>query len=490
RKYVGICIDFVQMSAQLCTHPVGESNSRLANECTKCTHFRRGLTMRGKWQVILDSFSVGGLHDGLEPVGTDVQRGISRRLPTNVLPAGIWRGGGAAGEPEQSCGKESRILGPQRLSGVEDTSMSDEPHTPSTGSKAGDDEERQKTDEERMMEEIAEQKDLIDTLTGDTCEEIAHRAPHEKRLGQLEFKYQLLVEKKRQARVLLKFQELYGDIFSEPCLICLNDIHVNASEKLTETFICCTDWTGVGQQGSGSKLPICPAFTLILYSGGIVSELEKSQEKAKELLLKAANLGFISANSSLAGYYFCGANGSEKNVEEAYFRASVTFALDNTDKNAAKVLGSFHFEKHQILAEPSSYLACYYTNIWTKDDRDGMASFFYSNSLLRLAEHLHGDNSIDGSYALPAAISWLRKSRGMGFEKAREQLKQWEIHTQNSCGNCGKEAQGGEKFKQCSKCKAQWYCSKECQVEAWRDGHKKDCKRASILKFEDYINAE
>lgn len=31
----GICIEFVQMSAQLCTHHVGESNSRLANECTK-----------------------------------------------------------------------------------------------------------------------------------------------------------------------------------------------------------------------------------------------------------------------------------------------------------------------------------------------------------------------------------------------------------------------------------------------------------------------
>ena len=52
------------------------------------------------------------------------------------------------------------------------------------------------------------------------------------------------------------------------------------------------------------------------------------------------------------------------------------------------------------------------------------------------------------------------------------------------------EAQEGVKFKQCSKCKAQWYCSKECQVEAWRAGHNKDCKRARMLKFEDYLNAE
>ena len=53
------------------------------------------------------------------------------------------------------------------------------------------------------------------------------------------------------------------------------------------------------------------------------------------------------------------------------------------------------------------------------------------------------------------------------------------------CGNCYKEAEAGEKFKQCSKCRALWYCSKECQVEAWRAGHKQDCKRATILKFED-----
>ncbi|EJK62634.1 hypothetical protein THAOC_16741 [Thalassiosira oceanica] len=65
--------------------------------------------------------------------------------------------------------------------------MRDEPHAPLTGPKAENDEERQKTDEERLLDEIAEQKELIDALPGDAKEGFVHMAPHEKKLGQLEF---------------------------------------------------------------------------------------------------------------------------------------------------------------------------------------------------------------------------------------------------------------------------------------------------------------
>ena len=32
-----------------------------------------------------------------------------------------------------------------------------------------------------------------------------------------------------------------------------------------------------------------------------------------------------------------------------------------------------------------------------------------------------------------------------------------------------------EKFKQCAKCKAAWYCPRDCQVRAWHGSHKIDC---------------
>ena len=116
----------------------------------------------------------------------------------------------------------------------------------------------------------------------------------------------------------------------------------------------------------------------------------------------------------------------------------------------------------------------------------------YSQSLARLSDHLllHDGTKIHESNAVPAVLSWLRKSHDMEYNEAVDWLKKLESECQRFCGNCSKEAEAGEKYKQCSKCRAQWYCSKECQVEAWRAGHKKDCKRASILKFEDYINAE
>ena len=33
-----------------------------------------------------------------------------------------------------------------------------------------------------------------------------------------------------------------------------------------------------------------------------------------------------------------------------------------------------------------------------------------------------------------------------------------------------------EKIKKCKACKLVEYCSRECQVKDWKNGHKKDCK--------------
>lgn len=40
------------------------------------------------------------------------------------------------------------------------------------------------------------------------------------------------------------------------------------------------------------------------------------------------------------------------------------------------------------------------------------------------------------------------------------------------CGNCGKEANN-----RCKQCKMEWYCSKECQILRWTNGHKEFCKK-------------
>jgi len=45
------------------------------------------------------------------------------------------------------------------------------------------------------------------------------------------------------------------------------------------------------------------------------------------------------------------------------------------------------------------------------------------------------------------------------------------------CANCNRAAPGGATFKQCVRCRAAWYCTKTCQVNAWKSGHKFDRKQ-------------
>ena len=443
--------------------------------------------------------------------------------------------------------------------------MSEEPRTQSPGPESGKDaadEEHQLTDEERMLEEIAQQRammigalpDDIDDFSDDV---LLNWAPHEKKLGQLEFQYQLFVERKRVARELAKFEEMYGAVYSEPCLMCLENIHVHADEDLINLFGCCGGFicAACGQELDGgiNKCPLCRnpftaddisknktqvmalaergvswAQTSLgksmmiggtqgfkkqereglkwiekaaaqnypsalcclsgLYRTGFAS-VEKSQVKANELLMRSANLGDAFTNSSLAKFHSTGSDGFEEDPNEAIFRATVAHALDASNALAAMTLG-FYLKPEQA-TESSPYLACYYLNIAANEDKDGTACYFCSNELVDLSKHLlHSQDRIPGFNVMPSAFFWLRKSRDMGYSKARKVLKEWESVGQSRCANCSKEAKTGEKFKQCSKCKAQWYCSKECQVEAWKAGHKKDCKRATILKFEDYLNAE
>jgi len=104
------------------------------------------------------------------------------------------------------------------------------------------------------------------------------------------------------------------------------------------------------------------------YRDGLQSAIGKSQEKANELLLKAANLGHGVSNSTLAKFYFDGMNGFDKDPAEGFFRASFAFALDGSASNALFV-GMYHHR--ELIPEPSPYLACYYLNIATANENVG-----------------------------------------------------------------------------------------------------------------------
>ena len=53
----------------------------------------------------------------------------------------------------------------------------------------------------------------------------------------------------------------------------------------------------------------------------------------------------------------------------------------------------------------------------------------------------------------------------------------------NTCANCGNKSRVKQEFKACARCKTCHYCSKKCQVEHWKAGHKVDCKGHWIEEF-------
>jgi len=52
------------------------------------------------------------------------------------------------------------------------------------------------------------------------------------------------------------------------------------------------------------------------------------------------------------------------------------------------------------------------------------------------------------------------------------------------CSNCGKVA-----TQRCSKCKNQWYCSRECQLKQWK-AHKALCEIISNNRREEDVKNE
>jgi MYND finger len=52
------------------------------------------------------------------------------------------------------------------------------------------------------------------------------------------------------------------------------------------------------------------------------------------------------------------------------------------------------------------------------------------------------------------------------------------------CANCHKHQAfmaAGEHVKWCSRCQCVRYCSRRCQAEHWRDGHRRVCKGLAAL---------
>ena len=58
-------------------------------------------------------------------------------------------------------------------------------------------------------------------------------------------------------------------------------------------------------------------------------------------------------------------------------------------------------------------------------------------------------------------------------------MKSAQARETKTCGQCGIREEEGQTFNHCSRCKVVTYCSKACQKQHWRGGHKDTCQAAS-----------
>ena len=120
-----------------------------------------------------------------------------------------------------------------------------------------------KSEEEALLEAaIAKQRRLVNDMPSDTPSDVRERAPHAKKLGQLEFRLHLLLENERLSSVLAKFESEHGAQYKEPCLLCLDDCYVHADLATSNRFLCCGGFTCKRceddfRKSKPTKCPLC-----------------------------------------------------------------------------------------------------------------------------------------------------------------------------------------------------------------------------------------
>lgn len=204
--------------------------------------------------------------------------------------------------------------------------------------------------------------------------------------------------------------------------------------------------------------------------------LEQSKEIVNEMMTKAACAGFCMAQSSLAFSY-----SAKEDYTMAVKYATLACRSTTHDTNTlhpAALLGKLFYLGGGGL-EKNLYLARFYLEVSEKCSSGNMTNhLILAKTLLELSEKNYGTRHPPAGYSsIPRVLYLLSKSidRDEDTSIAQELIKELEI--QNKCANCGREAESmpTKKLKQCAVCEAVSYCSRECQVKHWKDGHKSDC---------------
>ena len=204
----------------------------------------------------------------------------------------------------------------------------------------------------------------------------------------------------------------------------------------------------------------------------------------RALMKEAADLGNVHSQAQLGRMYFFGEGGAVDHVQSLYYSTLAYENCQTQDMSAdldqdQTYRAAFHmgcvFQDGCLEIDESLHLATHYYKIAFEGGYNN-ASVPLAYSLLKLHRSRYRNLLVTGHNCTPRVLLYARKGREVSDPNVRaaasELVENIVMGGQQYCANnCGR----AEQLKACVRCKAVWYCGKDCQVEHWKAGHKIDC---------------
>ena len=235
--------------------------------------------------------------------------------------------------------------------------------------------------------------------------------------------------------------------------------------------------------------------------------VQKDVEKAFSLFSEAAEKGSTEAKRFFGEYYFQDANYEEARrwLETAAAEGDILalFQLgmlmkrgqafdqnEQTRKEAFRLLtisATLYEGPTNLPAKELSFffrdsylpvMLHYLRPIVEGGDASLSAMDHFALGLMYLSEDYYGEDIIwePGHNPIPEALFWHRRSSRTEEPDADHPLNRLERKIRGFCANCREDLPEG-KQSCCVECKAAYYCSRDCQMAHWKEGHKKDCAK-------------
>lgn len=222
-------------------------------------------------------------------------------------------------------------------------------------------------------------------------------------------------------------------------------------------------WFQLAAEQGHSMAQFHLAFHTFQGTGG----LTKSLPGARRLFELSANGGEPQAQFWLGAFYIGGHEvAGRKDPKKAL--QLISLSASQGQEQGLDCLGDL-FAKGDIV-EKSLDRALHYYSV-ASYSRHVSSLLSLAKTVVAFAEERFGDAELPGSSPLPIALGWARKAAEEGCEEANRFIREYETKLSKYCSCCKKEGD----VRACVRCRASWYCGKECQRKHWRDGHKSDC---------------